>query len=197
MKMRLTCTGTRPLLLHNVRLASPMNPYAKKLKELSAKKAKTDDDRWEIARLEWEGGMYYDEHVGPYLPAENLFVSLIQGARMIKAGLRVERGVVITDTALPLLYAGPRDLDTMWNGGKSHYVYIRPVTVNRNKVDRCRPVFPEWVVEAELLIDPQAIDKDEFIRAAGLAGDFIGLGEFRRVFGRYTTKIEVLDMQPL
>ena len=37
MKVRLTATGTRPLIMHNVRLASPLNPFAKKLKELNAK----------------------------------------------------------------------------------------------------------------------------------------------------------------
>jgi hypothetical protein len=40
MKLRMTCTGTRPLLMHNVRLASPLDPYAKRLKALNSKKVK-------------------------------------------------------------------------------------------------------------------------------------------------------------
>jgi hypothetical protein len=190
MKLRLTCTGTRPLLLHNVQLASPMNPYAKKLKALNSKRVKTDEDRLEVARVEFEGSLYYEADLGPYLPAQNVLRSLIGGARLSKAGKKIERGVAMIDFALPLIYDGPRDVEGLWGNGESQFVDIRPVSVQRNKVDRCRPIFREWVVEADVLIDPKAIDPSEFRDVAANAGALEGLGDFRTMFGRYAVEIE-------
>lgn len=189
MKVRMTCTGTRPLLLHNVRLASPLNPFAKRLKALNSKRNKTDEDRLEIARVEFEGSLYYDEQLGPYIPGQNLFRSLIGGARLIKAGKKIERGVVIADFMLPLVYQGPRDVEGLWGGGESEHVDIRPVTVQRNKVDRCRPIFRDWLIEAEVIVDPKVIEAEEFSEVARLAGELEGLGDFRTMFGRFEAQV--------
>lgn len=189
MKVRVTCTGTRPLLLHNVQLASPMNRYAKKLKALNSKRVKTDEDRIEIARVEFEGSLYYDDGLGPYMPGQNLLRSLIGGARLIKAGKKIERGAVIADFQLPLIYQGPRDIEGLWGGGESEFVDIRPVSVQRNKVDRCRPIFRNWAVEADIVIDPKAIEFDEFVQVAGLAGEMEGLGDFRTMYGRFSVEV--------
>lgn len=190
MKVRLTATGTRPLLLHNVQLASPLNPYAKRLKALNSKRVKTDEDRMEIARVEFEGSLYFDNEIGPYIPGQNLLRSLVGGARLSKAGKKVERGVVVADFMLPLVYDGPRTVEGLWGNGESEFVDIRPVTVQRNKVDRCRPIFRNWLVEADILLDPKAIDPEEFAEVAKNAGALEGLGDFRTMYGRYDVAIE-------
>jgi hypothetical protein len=193
MKLRLTCTGTRPLLMHNVQLASPLNPYAKRLKALNAKRVKTDEDRLEIARVEFEGGLYWAEGVGPYLSAAMLRRSLVGGARLIRAGKTIERGVVITDYLVPLLYDGPRDIEGLWGGGPgSPFVDIRPATVARQKIDRCRPIFRTWLLEADLVADPQVIEYGALCEVARLAGEMEGIGDFREMYGRYTTRVERL-----
>lgn len=191
-KVRITATGTRPLLLHNVQMASPLNPFAKQLKALNSKRVKTDADRMEVARVEFEGSLYYDPELGPYLPAQNLLASIVAGARLTKAGKKVERGVVLTDFMLPLLYKGPRDVESLWGDGASEFVDIRPVVVQRNKVDRCRPIFREWAIESEALIDPKVIEFDEFASVCEAAGQMEGVGDYRRMFGRYA-----VDVQPL
>lgn len=192
MKVRLTATGTRPLLLHNVQLASPLNPYAKRLKALNSKRTKTDEDRMEIARVEFEGSLYFDDVVGPYIPGQNLFRSLVGGARLNKAGKKIERGVSIADFQCPLIYDGPRTVEGLWGGGESRFVDIRPVTVQRNKVDRCRPIFREWLIEADIVIDPKAIEYDEFCEVARLAGEMEGLGDFRTMYGRFSAEVSVI-----
>jgi len=69
--VRLQFSGnTMPLVMHNGRLADQLNPLAKRLKSLAAKRKKSDDDLMEIQRVEWEGGLYYDPKIGPYVPAE-------------------------------------------------------------------------------------------------------------------------------
>ena len=145
----------------------------------------------EIARTEFEGGMYWaDLPVGPYVPSWNLLRSFQDGARLIKAGMKVQRGVVITDYMLPLVYDGPRDMDGLWNGGDSPFVDIRPVTVQRSKVDRCRPIFRDWLIEAEVIADPQILEPGEFRQIAALAGDMAGLGDFKQIYGRYRTDVQ-------
>lgn len=189
MKVRLTATGTRPLLLHNVQLASPLNPYAKKLKALNSKRVKTDEDRLEVARVEFEGSLYWDDDLGPVIPSQNVLRCLIGGARLIKAGKKIERGVAMADFLLPLVYSGPRDVEGLWGGGESAFVDIRPVSVQRNKVDRCRPIFRNWLVEADVILDPKAIELQEFEQVARLAGEMEGLGDFRTMFGRFDAQV--------
>ena len=192
MKVRLIAKGTRPLLMHNVRLASPLNAYAKQLKSLNSKRNKTDEDRLAIARVEFEGSLYFDDEVGPYVPGPNLLASLVEGGRLTKSGKKVERGVNVDDLVMPLLYRGPRDVESLWGGGESEYVDLRTVVVQRNKVDRCRPIFREWAFEAEILLDPAVIDLSEFEEVARNAGAMAGIGDYRRMYGRYSTEIEAL-----
>jgi len=192
MKIRLTGKGTRPLIMHNVRLASPLNPYAKQLKALNSKRVKTDEDRLEIARVEWEGGLYWLEGIGPYIPGANLFASLIGGARLLKAGKKVERGVSVDGIEFPLIYRGPREIEPLWNGGESEFIDVRPVKVQTSKVDRCRAIFRDWAFEADLTIDQKVLEIDEFRAVADNAGRFEGLGDHRRLFGRYEAAIEIL-----
>jgi hypothetical protein len=175
-----------------VRLASPLNPFAKKLKALNGKRNKTDDDRMEIARVEFEGGLYHDKDLGPYVPAANLFRSLIGGGRLTKAGKRVERGVMVDGVEFPLIYKGPRDVEGLWGGGESEFVDVRTVVVQRSKVDRCRPIFHTWTVEADIILDPTVIDYDEFVGVARNAGAMEGLGDYRMLYGRFSVEIEQL-----
>ena len=192
MKVRLTATGTRPLLQHNVQLASPLNRYSKALKAANSKRTKTDEDRVAIARIEFEGSLYFDEQVGPFIPGQNVLASLVEGGRLTKAGKKIERGVMIEDLVLPLVYRGPRDVEGLWGGGESEFVDMRTVVVQRNKVDRCRPIFREWAFEADILIDPSVIDLDEFTDVARNAGAMAGIGDYRRLFGRFDVRVQEL-----
>lgn len=192
MKIRITATGTRPLLLHNVRLASPLNPYSKQLKQLNSKRVKTDEDRIAIARVEFEGSLYFDEQVGPFIPGQNVLAALVEGGRLTKAGRKIERGVAVEDLVLPLIYRGPRDIEGLWGDGESEFVDMRTVVVQRSKVDRCRPIFKDWAFEADILIDPAVIDPDEFQEVARNAGAMAGIGDYRRLFGRFEAKVQPL-----
>lgn len=202
MKVMVICEGTRPLMMHNGRGSSPVDPYAKATKKISSKRNKTDDDYMEMNRLSFESSLYFDpvlkpyadnsngNGIGPYLPAQNLFKSIIEGAKITKQGKNVERGVVACDFMLPLIYRGPRNVKELWGNGESAHVDIRPVRVERNKVDRCRAIFPEWTVEAEFIIDPKIIDYEQFVEIVKTAGQMIGVGDYRLLYGRYDAKCE-------
>lgn len=189
---RIVCTGTKPLLLHNVQLASPLNPYAKELKALNSKRVKTDEDRLAVARVEFEGSLYFEDGIGPYIPGQNVLASLIEGAKITRSGRKVERGVTIESFQCPLIYEGPRTVEGLWGNGESRFVDLRPVTVQSSKVDRCRPYFPQWAIEATLFVDESALDWDDFLSIAKMAGAMAGLGDYRRVYGRYSAEVTEL-----
>jgi hypothetical protein len=137
--------------------------------------------------------MYFDEQLGPYVPANMLRMCLITGARLIRAGKKIERGVSLSDFMFPLLYDGPRDIAGLWGEpGKSPFVDMRPVRVGTARIDRCRPVFRDWLIEAEVIADPQQIDPEEFAEVARLAGEMQGLGDYREMYGRFSVLVEPL-----
>lgn len=63
--------GITPLLMHSNKMANPLNSYTQFIKPLMAKRNKTDRDYMEIARIEWEAGLYLSNGEIA-LPAENL-----------------------------------------------------------------------------------------------------------------------------
>lgn len=193
MNVNLTVTGTRPLLMHNVQLASPMNPYAKQLAALNRAKVsskRTDDDRMQIARVEWEGGLYFDDAVGPYVPASWVFKTILEGARQGRRGPLIEGGLLVVEMVHPLLYQGPRDVARLWGDGTSPFVDFRTVRVGQAKVDRCRPIFKEWSFEAELVVDPSVLDLNVLQDVVEIAGRLKGLGDYRQQFGRFEARID-------
>ena len=151
MKAHVKATGTRPLLMHNVQLASPLNRYAKLMKEISSKKTKTEDDRISMAHIEFCGSLYIDDQLGPYIPGTMIFANLIEGARVMKWGRKVERGLDVVELINPLIYDGPRDMEGLWSD--ANFVDIRSARVGSSRVDRTRPIFYDWQVDFDLLID--------------------------------------------
>lgn len=193
MNVNLKVTGTRPLLMHNVQLASPMNPYAKKLAQLNRAKPsskRTDEDRLEIAFVEWQGGLYFDDAVGPYVPASWVFKTVLEGARLGRRGQLIEGGLSVVEMVHPLLYQGPRDMVRLWGDGDSQFVDFRTVRVGQAKVDRCRPIFKDWSFEAELMIDPSVLDLAVLQDIVSISGRLKGIGDYRQQYGRFDAVVE-------
>jgi hypothetical protein len=182
MKIRIELTGTAPLLMHSVRAADPLHPLAKEMKKISKKRTKTEEDYAELARLDWQAGLYCDDVLGPYLPSLNVAKSLIEGARVTKQGKTVERGLLIVDDA-PLLYSGPRDPDGLW--ADHTYRHSAIVKVGMSRVNRYRPVFRQWAAEFDADMDESVLDLDALQEIASTTGRMIGVGDWRPRHGRF------------
>jgi hypothetical protein len=186
-----------PVLLHNVRLASPLDSYAQKLRELQEKRSKdrTETDHLQIARVEWEGGMYYDDQLGPCLTIFMIYASLAEGARRLRKGTKVEQGVLVKNDGLeiPIQYDGPRKLDELWD---ANFRYTCSVAVGTGKakvrVERTRPAFRDWQVVVPLMLDETELNLADFQRVAQAAGR-VGIGDYRRFFGKYDVKVEKVE----
>lgn len=176
--------GSAPLLMHNSRLSNPMDPATKALKSATSKRSKTDEDHEVVARLEHAGGLYLDPDVGPYVPGENIERCLVDGARISKLGVKVQRGVFIHTDVNPLGYAGPRDAAGLWEDKR--FVHYASVKVGTSRVMRCRAVFQDWAVSAEGTLDESVLNFEELVQIVKNAGAMCGLGDWRPRFGRFT-----------
>lgn len=188
--MLLKLTGTMPLILNNVATADPMHPVAKQMKAITDKKKnKTDADDAELSKLKWYAALYLDGSGIVVLPAPNVFRSLIEAATVTRDGKRIERGVSFLTDRSPLAYPGPRDLDELWKGGTSEYVDRRMVNKSGRRVPAVRPIFPIWSASYEIEVDPEIINDDAFEAIAQRAGKSIGVGDFRRFYGKFKAEV--------
>lgn len=187
----LTLNGMTPMLMHNVQLADPLNKFVKASKPISGKRKKTDEDHLELARIEFMGSLYYDKELGPIMPANNIEACLREGAKRIKQGKNIERGLSIVDPVTPVLYDGPRDIDGLWGDGESEFVNRASVKVQTSRVMRTRPVFNEWKIVVNGVFDETVLDEDTLDEICRLSGTRSGLGDWRPRYGKFTHTLEV------
>ena len=185
----ITLTGTRPLIMHNSRLVDKMDPLTQQIAVAASKRKRTDEDDLELSRLEWLGGLYFDDVVGPYLPGDNIFKCLVEAARRTRQGKQVEQGLFLTTEVNPLGYQGPRDVDGLWKD--ANYVFRKAVKVQQSRLIRTRPMFRSWVTQVEGKVDPNVLDPRDLEQIAASAGSYIGLGDWRPRYGLFTAQVTV------
>lgn len=190
MRFRITITGTAPMLMHNGRLADPLDPATQALKALTDKRKKTDDDLIDIARAEFLGGLYIDPDVGPYIPGENIERAIVDGAKLTRNGANVKRGLFIETDVNPLVYNGPRTAEAIWEDENFRLTrtVVNPGTSRR--VSRTRPIFNGWATEAEGTLDESVLDFRTLAAIVEQAGAYVGLGDWRPRYGRFTAELE-------
>ena len=191
-QLKVKLIGDAPLIVQADTLADPLHPLKKKMEELTGQRKKTDETHMQIARIEMEGGLYYDARLGPYLPSENLFKCLVEAARLSKSGKQIERGTVMVEDKLPLEYDGPRDLQQILDAPQ--FRYRKPVVVAKSKTIRVRPIFKDWSCTATIAYEEEIVNEKTIKDALVMAGRFIGLGNRRPnkggSFGRFTVEAQ-------
>lgn len=179
-------TGTLPLLMHNERLANPLDPASKKMKVVTAKRKKTDDDLEALSRVEFEGGLYHDEKIGPFVPSKWVLSMIRDGAKITKQGKDAIRAILLHETDIPIQYKGPRDIDGLWKAG----MFDRRMVGNQKaRVLRTRPRFDQWKIAFTLEFDETVFDRVQVERILMTAGRMTGLGDYRPVYGRFDVKV--------
>ncbi|QBI19361.1 hypothetical protein ER308_07250 [Egibacter rhizosphaerae] len=174
--------GGTPLVVHNERLADPLDDYARAIAAVSKKRNKTEADLWEISRLEFYGSLYTNGN-GPCLPAWNVLRCLQDGAKRIKRGQDVLRGVFPLTEHADLVYDGPRDPEELWKDGS--FRLRKTVGVQKNRTPRTRGMFTEWSFSLPVEVDPVIFDPDTLSECWRHAGRYAGLGEMRPIYGKF------------
>lgn len=188
--VQIDVVGTSPLMVCNEQTADRLNPMAKSIAELTAKRKRSDEEELEMRRRKWLASLYFDEKLGPYLPALMLWRSIQDAARRTKEGMTIERGLFIGNGRLPLQYKGPRDLETMWDDGR--FVDARTAVASGRRIVAVRGIFPDWAVSAEMSVDTNELNVSDLGRFVTLAGKSVGVGTYRKMFGRYLGEVKTL-----
>lgn len=175
-------SGVAPLLCHNAQLSDPLNEWSKALARVTSKRKKTEDDHLEIARLEFHGGLYLVEGVGPVIPAANLERMLRDAAAKTKQGKQVQAGLIVVEDA-PIEYEGPRDAAKLWSSDK--FFNRQSCKIGQQRVIRTRPCFSSWELKFTVNYDEQILDDEKIDEFVELAGRIIGLGDWRPKHGRF------------
>lgn len=188
--VRVTLTGTMPLLLHNGRLANPLDPHTRALKALTSKRAKTDDDLAAMIVVEARGASYETPEGHVALPDANIWRSIQEAAKAYKRGADVSRAVIYDPVRYgPVLVGGePVALDAFL--ADSANIDYRPVGVNGRTVMRARPVISEWSASADFDVYTDIVMIEDLQTFAERAGRLHGVGDHRPQYGRFTATVE-------
>lgn len=186
-KLNFRIVGIAPLLMHNGQLADPANTYSRKMKEISAKRSKTDADYEELAKLEWFGGLYLYKKE-PCIPGYVFEACLIGkggAARKERMGKEAAIGIWVVNN-FPLEYDGPRDPYELW--GVDDFQDRSIVRISQSRVVRTRPIFHEWAANINLEFERDVVDEDSVKRWCEVAGLQVGLMDWRPRYGRFVVE---------
>lgn len=188
MQIRIRLVGERPMLMHNGRLANPIDPYVRELKKYTAKRKKTDDDHARIMELEARAAAYETEDGFLGLPTDNVWRSFYDASTAYRRGADLKRALIPVTDVVPLEVDGERVLVDVFLKDWQNIDY-RSVAVSRNRTMRSRPIVRNWscVHEFELLQD--ILDIEVLHPILERAGRVVGVGDFRPRFGTYTAEI--------
>jgi hypothetical protein len=167
---------------HNGQTASPLNTYAKRMKELSAKRKKTDADHEQMAKFEFEAGLYLNDAREVIIPGR-LFEALIaEGAKKSKEG-KIALSSTFVDTDAVISYdGGPLSVEELTKSD-FHRLSV-PVRIGQARVLRTRPIFKnvkaEWIVSLQTEVANQA----QLQRWITDGMNLVGVGDWRPRHGR-------------
>jgi hypothetical protein len=191
--MKVKWTGIRPLIMHNGLLADPTNPVVVEQKKITAKKnKKTDADCFELARLEFLGGLYLGVDGRLIIPSDNIERTIQDGARKSRLGKDVQAAVFCSDSEIAIHHPliDGKSPDQLWADKQGRFVLRKGVKVTTSRVIRVRPMIPTgWVLSFDLEYDESIINPRNLEQAMIDAGALCGLGDWRPKFGRFTVEI--------
>lgn len=179
-------TSMSPLVMHDGKLSDPTHPISREIKKISSKRKKTDADYEEMSRLEFFGGMYFQESVGPIIPAHAIEATFGNAAKASKQGKQAKAGLFVQKHAV-LEYEGPRTREDLWEN--QEFVSKMPVRIGTSKVIRTRPIFKLWACTVEVTYDDRIFDAREIMKIVETAGNDVGFLEMRPKYGRFESVV--------
>ena len=199
-QIKFKLVGETALLMHNNRLANPLDKYSQEISKKSGKRKKTIEDIWELARIEWEGGLYfYDGEIK--LPDRVINKCFERGATKQKNGMLWKTGCFIQEDYCSLGYKGSKisveEVEEVPNPALDNHfkkhMYQVMVKVGTASILRTRPLFEDWSCFVTVSYDSSVMNKESLIQAAKDAGRLVGLCDWRMEkggqFGRFSVEV--------
>jgi len=189
-------TGVCPMIMHNGHTADPINPWAKKLKELNAPRKKTDEQYQLLADIEFLSSLYTE----PAIPIEEdnsecriiipdymIEASIINGAKKIRKGTQFKGASFVAGNSVldfPNKDKSPTELHQLGT-----YTFKCIVRIGAVKVPKTRVKFNQWSLKTTVMFDPDLITREEVIQSCELAGVQCGIGTWRPKHGRFSVEV--------
>lgn len=179
-------TGTMPLMLNNPQTVNPFNEFTKKLKPLTSKRTKTDDDMLEIYKLKFLASLYTNAEGKYILPAEHIANTLIAAAKERKLGQKFTRSMQVIGDSLLEFKDSDKTPEQLYEIGT--YVDIRAVGIKNAKVPTARAIIPTWELETTIWFDESQLDAKDITDCMEIAGLRYGVGTYRQRYGKFKAK---------
>lgn len=184
--------GISPIILHSCQCVNPLHPITLEMKRINAKKKdKTDEDLAKLSDLEWEGGLYWHDDIGVYIPAENIEATIREGAKARRKGKDIVKGFVCEELRVPLDYGEKLTKEQLM--ANFEYRDVRCMKVQRSRIMRTRPRFDTWNISFTASYDENILDFREICDAIEYSGKYVGLCDSRPKYGQFVARIEELD----
>lgn len=189
-QLKIRLTGTRPLLMSRGDGANPFDEQKTDIDAISQKRNKSLEDHERLSRLQFESSMYYDQEIGPYLPTDNIWKSMQQGAAKYRETALVKGQVVIIGLcgkredpgAAALIYDGPRDVEGLYTGGFL-FRKMGKIPSSKTSVLISRAKFDQWAVE--FIVEYTDIERSRIMDYWERAGQLVGIGAWRLRYGLF------------
>jgi hypothetical protein len=196
-----TIKGIQPLLHANPQAVARQNRFNRAMAIINAKKTRrTDSDYADLADLEVESRLYFDEKIGVYVPG-NWMMAAIAGRSFSVAKLgkeRVRGAVFITQDKLPLKYRWMNKVKTIEDVVKNpQFRHSMILPQGQSRLEKNMPIFHDWSFTADIEFDDTVLDRADLKRILENAARYVGFGDFRPTFGRAEAEFAQADTKPV
>ena len=187
-KIHVEWKGVTPLIMHSCQGVNPLHPLTQEIKKLTSQKKKTEEDLAKLSDLEWESGLYWDDAIGLYIPAENIEATVREGAKARKKGKDITRAFNCLQMQVPLDIGENLTKDQL----RSEFRFrdVRAMKVMRARVMRTRPRFNMWRLGFDAMYDENMLDLQSIVDAIEYAGAYVGLCDSRPKYGQFVATVE-------
>ena len=184
-------TGDSPIIMHSAAGLDGTSDISREIAEITAKRGnnQTTADKLRLKELECVRSLWL-ENGNPAVPHSALRACIETGARKLKQGPLVREGLIVQSSKFSFDTERYGETIDSWGRKCQHTV---PVVVQRNRILRTRAMFDlPWSVTAEVYGDDQLVDAEKLQVWLDIAGQRIGLGDWRPeksgAFGRFSVE---------
>lgn len=187
--IEVTIKGIAPLLMNSNQGVNPLHPLTKRMKVLTAKRKRTEEDEEEILHIKWMLGLYWDEALGLVVPSVNIEAMFRNAAKTVRKGTIAKQQSAITVkpdfVKLVVPENTPKTQDGLWNDPNRRYSDVKVGRIKQSSVLICRPRFDNWGLKFKVSFDETKFDGKEVIDLIALGGRDVGLCDYRGKYGMF------------
>lgn len=168
--------GETPMLIHNGRTSNPLDEYTKKMKLITSKRKKTEEDIEKLLDIQWHASLYWNDKIGLYMPVENLQAALHKACKKHKLGNAVSGFVFGEKLGFPILLKNNVNTNLDALSSEREFRFVKTVTIQRSKTLSCRATFNDWKLKFNFVIDEELLSTDDVVMILTTMSNRIGLG---------------------